>query len=227
MFCEIDLSRLADRAALHEALREKLSLPEWYGNNLDALHDALTGCAEPVELVLQNADKAPEEMKDYIAALRRMLEDAQGRRPGLTVRWGAASGSKYLEKARALRDAADRPYNCAQAVLIPFAADAGISEEAAYRLAANFGSGMKRASVCGAITGGLMALGLFGAEEPAVVGTYYKRLREAHDGLFDCADLLRVNQRRGGQKKPHCDDMVYECVSLVEELLRSSGRLAE
>ena len=135
--------------------------------------------------------------------------------------------SKYMEKARALRSAEDRHYNCAQSVLIPFAADAGLDEEAACRLTSNFGSGMKRASVCGAITGGLMALGLFGAEDPAVIGEYYKRLRAAHDGLFDCADLLRVNQQRGGQKKPHCDDMVYECVALVEELLRSSGRLAE
>lgn len=135
--------------------------------------------------------------------------------------------SKYMEKARALRAAEDRHYNCAQSVLIPFAADAGVDDETAYRLAANFGSGMKRASVCGAITGGLMALGLFGAEEPAVISEYYKALRAAHDGLFDCADLLRVNQQRGGQKKPHCDEMVYECVSLVEKLLKQSGKIAE
>ena len=134
--------------------------------------------------------------------------------------------SRFLEKARALRQA-DGHYNCAQAVLIPFAADAGLDEDAARRLAANFGSGMKRASVCGAITGGLMALGLFGADEPAVVGAYYQRLRQAHDGLFDCADLLRENQRQGLPKKEHCDGMVYECVALVEELLRQSGRLAE
>ena len=156
-----------------------------------------------------------------------MPEGAQNERSGLTVSWEESGMSRYMEKARALRDAEDRHYNCAQSVLIPFAPDAGLSEEAAYRLALNFGSGMKRASVCGAITGGLMALGLFGAEEPAVVGTYYKRLREAHDGLFDCAELLRVNQQRGGQKKPHCDEMVYECVALVAELLRSTGRLAE
>ena len=135
--------------------------------------------------------------------------------------------SKYLEKARALRNAEDRHYNCAQSVLIPFAADAGMDDDTAYRLTANFGSGMKRASVCGAITGGLMALGLFGAEDPASVGAYYKALRERHDGLFDCAELLRVNQQRGGQKKPHCDEMVYECVALVETILRQSGRLAE
>lgn len=134
--------------------------------------------------------------------------------------------SKYLEKARALRDSQERHYNCAQSVLMPFAEDAGLDEETACAFAANFGSGMKRASVCGAITGGLMALGLLGAEDSAMISEYYKRLREAHDGLFDCADLLRENQRRGGQKKPHCDDMVYECTALVEELLKRSGRLA-
>lgn len=133
--------------------------------------------------------------------------------------------SKYLDKARALRESQDRHYNCAQSVLIPFAADAGLDDETAGRLTANFGSGMKRGSVCGAITGGLMALGLFGADDSATVRTYYARLASAHSGLFDCADLLRVNQERGGKRGPHCDGMVYECVALVEELLTSAGRL--
>lgn len=68
--------------------------------------------------------------------------------------------SRYMEKAKELRADTGRHYNCAQSVLIPFAADAGIDEEAAFRVAANFGGGMKMGSVCGAVTGGLMALGL-------------------------------------------------------------------
>ena len=227
MTCEIDLARIADRASLHARLKEALSLPEWAGANLDALHDLLSEGSEPLELVFLNADRAPAEMKDYLAALRRMLLDTQRERPGLAVRWeeNGAGVSEYIEKARALRAAEDRHYNCAQSVLIPFAPGAGVDEETAYRLALNFGGGMKRASVCGAITGGLMALGLYGADEPGLISAYYKSLRQAHDGLFDCADLLRENRLRGGDRARHCNDMVEECVALVEALLKQSGRL--
>ena len=52
-------------------------------------------------------------------------------------------------------------FNCAQAVLSAFAAQAGISEESALRLASPFGGGIARqGQVCGALTGALMALGL-------------------------------------------------------------------
>ena len=185
MYCEIDLSRIDSRAALHEALKAGLPLPAWYGNNLDALSDVLSEGTEPVELVFKNADGVPEGMRDYIAALRRMLGDVQRERPGLSVHWEDNAMSKYEERVLALRAAEGRHYNCCQSVLIPFAAEAGLDEETAYRLALHFGSGMKRGSVCGAIVGGLMALGLYGADDPSVVGTYYRRLREAHDGLWN------------------------------------------
>ncbi|MGN0970551.1 MAG: C-GCAxxG-C-C family protein [Aristaeellaceae bacterium] len=133
--------------------------------------------------------------------------------------------SKYMDRARELRAIVTPHYNCAQAVLLPFAPDAGVSEEQAYKLAANFGAGMKMASVCGAITGGLMALGLYGLEDPKTIGEYYRRLKESHDGLLDCASLLRVNREQGREKKPHCDDMVFECVALVEALLRENGKI--
>ena len=131
--------------------------------------------------------------------------------------------SKYLEKAKELRAITERHYNCAQSVLVPFAEAAGISEEQAYRTAANFGSGMKMAGTCGAVTGGLMVLGLFGIDDGPTINSYYAKVKENHEGFLDCADLLRINKERGGEKKPHCDAMVYECVGLVEEILKERG----
>lgn len=222
---EIELDGVDSRAALHTRLRAALPLPAWYGDNLDALYDSLSEMPGPYEIVLRNEAAADEGMREYLAALRRMLRDLSLSRLDITIRWEDRTMSAYLEKAAALRNAHDVHYNCAQAALIPFAADADIAEDTAYRLAANFGAGMKRASVCGAITGGLMALGLLGLDDPATVGEYYRRLRENHDGLFDCADLLRADRERGGDKKTHCDGMVYECVALVEELARDKGRI--
>lgn len=128
--------------------------------------------------------------------------------------------SKYLTRAKELRAITEIHYNCAQSVLVPFAEDAGISEELAYKVGSNFGAGMKRASVCGAITGGLMVLGLFGLDDAASIGEYHRCFKENHDGLLDCADLLRVNKEKGGEKKAHCDEMVYEAVILCEKMLK-------
>ena len=222
----VDLTGVSGRAELHERLRAALPLPDWYGNNLDALHDVLSEMEGPYELVFRNAAGADESVRDYLSALRRMGVDLMLERPRtVTVRWLGPGKSRFLARAEALRNDPEAHYNCAQGVLVPFAEAAGLSEAAACRIAANFGGGMKRASVCGAITGGLMVLGLFGLEDGAAVGTYYRRLRERHGGLFDCADLLRVDRERGGDKKTHCDGMVYECVSLAEELLRERGKL--
>lgn len=127
--------------------------------------------------------------------------------------------SRYMEKAKELRADTGRHYNCAQSVLIPFAADAGIDEEAAFRVAANFGGGMKMGSVCGAVTGGLMALGLLGLDDPSDANAFCRRIRDNHEGCLLCRELLKMNAERGGQKKPHCDAMVYEAVALTEEML--------
>lgn len=134
--------------------------------------------------------------------------------------------SKYLDRAKELRAIVTPHYNCAQSVLLPFAPDAGFTEEQALLFASNFGAGMKMASVCGAITGGLMALGIYGMDDAKVLGTYYRALRENHQGYLDCANLLRINKEQGGEKKPHCDAMVYECVQLVEQILREQGKLS-
>ncbi|MDO4322713.1 MAG: C-GCAxxG-C-C family protein [Lachnospiraceae bacterium] len=133
--------------------------------------------------------------------------------------------SKYLDRAKELRAITEVHYNCAQSVIVPFAKDAGITEEAAMKVAVNFGSGMKMASVCGAITGGLMVLGLFGVDDAGAVGEYYGKLKERHEGFLNCGDLLRINKEKGQEKKPHCDGMVYECVELVEEILKSRNKL--
>ncbi len=133
--------------------------------------------------------------------------------------------SKYVERAKELRAIVSPHYNCAQSVVVPFAAAAGVPEETALRFADGFGGGMRRASVCGAVTGGIMALGLFGLGDPKTLGAYHRRLKERHDGMLDCADLLRVNAAAGREKKPHCDAMVFECVELVEEILRENGKL--
>ena len=43
-------------------------------------------------------------------------------------------------------------------------------------------------------------------------------IAKKHDGMTDCADLLRANAAKGGEKKPHCDNMIEEVITLIDEL---------
>lgn len=121
-----------------------------------------------------------------------------------------------MEKVHALRSDPKVHYNCAQSVLIPYAQECGLSEEQANRVAANFGGGMKVASVCGAVTGAVMALGAMGYGEDET-----RRLIKAFrtkNGCLECAGLLKAAHERGEERKCHCDRVIDECVALIEEL---------
>ena len=124
-----------------------------------------------------------------------------------------------INRARELRESQSPHYNCAQSVLMPFAKSAEVDEEMLRNIAANFGGGMKRGLVCGAVTGGLMALGLMGKDDPGTIEKYYAKLNLNHSNMLDCKDLLDRNERLGQQKKPFCDGLVFECVKLVEMLI--------
>ncbi len=51
-------------------------------------------------------------------------------------------------------------------------------------------------------------------------GGFCRAVRENHSGCLNCRDLLRMNREAGRPQKPHCDDMVYECTALVEQILQ-------
>ena len=112
-----------------------------------------------------------------------------------------------------------------QSVVSVFAGDAGYDEAAATKAATYFRGGMQMGSVCGAVTGSLLALGLAGVDDPQAANDLIRKVRENHDGLLNCKDLLRVNAEKGGEKMPHCNAMIRECIGYVEELLREKGKL--
>lgn len=127
--------------------------------------------------------------------------------------------NKYLESATALRNDTSTHYSCAQAVLLPFSRELGISDETALKFSANFGSGMKSGSVCGAITGGLMAMGLLGIDSSDKVTEFWRKIKSNHDGNYECKDLLRTSAEAGIPKKTHCDGLVYEVVEVISEIM--------
>ena len=125
---------------------------------------------------------------------------------------------KYLDKAKVLRNNPNVHYNCAQSIVAAFSELCGITDEQARRIGANFGSGMRTGSVCGAYTGVLMVLGLIGKDESSDVAKLTEFFRQNHQCL-ECKALLRASAERGEIKKDHCDGLVYEMVSYIEGLL--------
>ena len=93
------------------------------------------------------------------------------------------------------------------------------------KAATYFRGGMQMGSVCGAVTGSLMALGLAGVDDPQAANEIIRNVRQNHQGLIECKDLLRVNAENGGEKMPHCNAMIRECIGYVEDILRAKGKL--
>ena len=70
----IDFAEIGDYEEFYEQLKEKLELPEFFGDNLDALYDSLTGFVKMplhVEFVNMGVDQL-EDFEDLLTT----LEDA-------------------------------------------------------------------------------------------------------------------------------------------------------
>ena len=64
---------IATKQALHEALAQALSFPDWYGHNLDALYDCLTDLDDAVHLHLIGWEQLPE----WKATFEAVFQDAE------------------------------------------------------------------------------------------------------------------------------------------------------
>ena len=76
----LDCSGIHDARQLHEALKEALQFPEWYGHNLDALMDCLTELEIDTHLVLIGWDQNAE----YGSRFESVFTDAAAENEGFT-----------------------------------------------------------------------------------------------------------------------------------------------
>ena len=127
-------------------------------------------------------------------------------------------------------------YNCAQAILYAFGPDLGLEAETALKVATGLGAGMgRRGEVCGAVTGGILALGLkYGRggqqDRSATEETYQKTLElmagfEKRCGSCSCRVLLEGCDLRTAEGVQHFKehDLLHKtclrCVATVAEVL--------
>ncbi len=131
-------------------------------------------------------------------------------------------------------------YNCAQSVFSAFCEDLQIDQNAALKIACGFGAGMgRKGEVCGAVTGGIMALGArYGRgenEDRTATEATYARTREfmnqfasQHDTCL-CRELLNGCDltTEEGQKtfresdlfNKVCKPCVQSAVEIVEKIM--------
>ncbi len=76
MKTELDFKDIQNKTQLHKYLKEKLELPDYYGNNLDALYDCLTEKKENYMVTVTNVEELKKELGEYAEALLHVLGDA-------------------------------------------------------------------------------------------------------------------------------------------------------
>ncbi len=132
-------------------------------------------------------------------------------------------------------------YNCAQAVLYAYGPELGLDGETALKLATGLGAGMARqGEVCGAITGGIMALGLkYGRggqqDRSATEQTYQKTQEllaqfEQRHGSCLCRVLLGGCDLRTAQGQQYFRDhdlLRKTCVGCVRTVVEVLDELLE
>lgn len=122
--------------------------------------------------------------------------------------------------------------NCAESVLLGVSRYFGWACECIPRIATPFGGGLGGTQhTCGALTGGLMALGMrYGREVGGDKGPSYEKTRELVDwfqrqyGALDCRALVGdiadpAFRQPGGKHETCCEQLVPAlCRHLVEEM---------
>lgn len=128
-------------------------------------------------------------------------------------------------------------FNCCQSVLAAFSDLIGLDEQRYLDLSAGFGAGAGTGELRGAVTGGILVLGLLtpvdrndpvGSKQRTVALSRELQKRFARRyGVLRCQDLL-AHPDKGNEKSPaavrlgltkHCDIMIVSAVEIVEELL--------
>lgn len=133
-------------------------------------------------------------------------------------------------------------YNCAQAVVLAFAEDAGLDETLAKSFSRPLGGGMGRLrQTCGAVAGAAVASGvlfpeLSKAEAYALVQEIARRFA-AKNGSFNCGELLRgaglkadtaPNPEKRTEeyyKKRPCPELIFDAADILEQICVERGRL--
>lgn len=74
----IDGTQIDNASQMHDFLKEALGLPDYYGANLDALWDGLTGWVEtPLTIQWEHFQESENKLGEYSQRLLELFQDAE------------------------------------------------------------------------------------------------------------------------------------------------------
>lgn len=74
---ELNGENMKTRQGTHKYVKEKLKLPEYYGENLDALWDILSTYSKSIKISLINKNELIKNLEDYGYALISVFQDIE------------------------------------------------------------------------------------------------------------------------------------------------------
>ena len=77
----------AARKDFYQDIREKMEFPDYFGNNLDALHDCLSEVREETVILLRNRAVFEENLGSYVQKIERVLKESAKENDRLSCRW--------------------------------------------------------------------------------------------------------------------------------------------
>lgn len=83
MTVHLDGRRMTGRKEAHAYLKEALALPEYYGNNLDALYDVLTERGESTLILLEHFEETRNSLGRYAELMAATFSQAAMHNPAL------------------------------------------------------------------------------------------------------------------------------------------------
>jgi C_GCAxxG_C_C family probable redox protein len=144
-----------------------------------------------------------------------------------------------MGKLTVAKDIFLKGYNCTQSILYAFRKELDIPEEIALKISCGLGAGMaRRGEVCGAVTGGILVLGMRHGrglnEDSTATETTYAKTQELmnifaskHGSCF-CRQLLKgcdlttQDGQRTFKEKDYLNQICASCVQSVVEILEQS-----
>ena len=72
----IELKKIKERDRFHELIIKTLPVPDYYGRNLDALHDVLADIGEETEITFLGCESFKGALPNYYKSLKRLARDA-------------------------------------------------------------------------------------------------------------------------------------------------------
>lgn len=83
----IDCHLFSCRQDVHRAFAQALSFPDYYGNNLDALHDCLTEIGTDTHIQLLHWEWAAEHLEGYCKILKNVFAMCCRENPHLHIEY--------------------------------------------------------------------------------------------------------------------------------------------